>query len=77
MVGVILFARTAEDFNSSVERAALSKITDVDIYRYSTSLRGGGLFDADGNDLNPPLNYDFSDVIKSLSNNKQTDYENQ
>lgn len=77
LVGVILFARTAEEFISSVERAALSRITDVDIYRYSTSLRGGGLFDADGNDLNPPLNYDFSDVIKSLSNNKQTDYENQ
>lgn len=77
LVGVILFARTAEEFISSVERAALSKITDVDIYRYSTSLGKGGLFDADGNDLNPPLNYDFSDVIKSLSNNKQTDYENQ
>lgn len=77
LVGVILFARTAEEFISSVERAALSRITDVDIYRYSTSLRGGGLFDADGNDLNPPLNYDFSDVIKSLSNNKQINYENQ
>ena len=77
LAGIILFARTAEEFISSVERAALSKITDVDIYRYSTSLGKGGLFDANGNDLTPPLNYDISDVIKSLSNNKQTDYENQ
>ena len=60
LVGIILYARTKDEFLNSIEYKVLSKIDNrLGFYRYSTLLDKGTLYNIDG-EVNHPIIYDLA-----------------